>query len=346
MKMSRLLRLSLMFGVVVAASVAGTLAVLGPTERASAGTSRIGESDSENGAAHWGANYFPNAVLTDQFGRKHRFFDDLVKGKVVSINSFFTSCSASCGLETARMREVQKMLGDRVGKDVFFYSITIDPLTDTPEEMAKYAKRFDAGPGWLFLTGSMKDTELLRRKLGLYDDEDAANPNKNDHLLHSVIGNQATGRWMRASPFENPAITATQLGSWLHNYKGPSNAENRYELAPKLLRNISDGEKLYRTRCAVCHTVNPKDDSLAAMQKVGPDLEGVVKRRPRAWLERWLREPDKMLAEKDPVAVAMLKQYNGVQMPNLKLDPKQIAQVIEFIEEESALPPGDKRIKQ
>jgi cytochrome oxidase Cu insertion factor (SCO1/SenC/PrrC family) len=342
MKLSRILRAALMLGVVVAASVGGTLAVLGTTTPATAAR----PSNDESGADKWGANYFPNAVLTDQFGRKHRFYDDLIKGKVVAVNTFFTSCSASCGLETARMREVQKMLGERVGKDVFFYSITIDPLTDTPEEMAKYAKRFDAGPGWLFLTGSVKDTELLRRKLGLYDDKDAANPNKNDHMLHSVIGNQATGRWMKSSPHENPSITATQIGSWLSNYKVAASADTRFELAPQFVRSISDGEKLFRTRCAVCHTVNPGDKSLAAMQKVGPDLEGVVKRRPRAWLERWLREPDKMLAEKDPIALAMFKQYNEVPMPNLKLDAKQIAQLIEFIDEESALPPGEKRIKQ
>ena len=80
----------------------------------------------------WGGDYFPNTLLTDQDGRQVRFFDDLIKGKVVVINFIFTSCSDSCPLETARLRQVQKLLGDRVGKDIFFYSISIDPLSDTP----------------------------------------------------------------------------------------------------------------------------------------------------------------------------------------------------------------------
>jgi protein SCO1 len=308
--------------------------------------SAVAAATNDDGGMAWGANYFPNVILTDQDGNKVRFFDDLIKGRVVAINTFFTSCSASCGLETARMREVQQLLGDRVGRDVFFYSITIDPLTDGPAEMKAYAKRFNVGPGWRFLTGSVKDTELLRRKLGLYDDEDAKNPNKNDHMLHSVIGNQTSGRWMRASPFENPIVTATQIGTWLSNYKAPSSKETRYELAPQLLRNISDGEKLYRTRCASCHSINAGDKSMAALQKVGPDLQDVGKRRPKAWLERWLKEPDRMLAEKDPIAVALFDKYNKIAMPNLRLDAKQVGELLEFMDEESALPAGQKRIKQ
>ncbi|MGY0197655.1 SCO family protein [Leptothrix sp. BB-4] len=300
----------------------------------------------ETGGEIWGANYFPNTVLTDQYGRKHRFFQDLVKDKVVAINTFFTSCSASCGLETARMREVQTLLGDRVGKDVFFYSITIDPLTDTPEEMKKYAERYHAGPGWLFLTGDAKQIEQLRRKLGLFDDEDLKNPNPNDHRLHTVMGNQKTGRWMRASPFENPAVTATQIGSWLHNYKQVASKDTRFELAPQILRNPSSGEKLFRTRCASCHSVNAADNSMAAMQKVGPNLDGIGKRRPRAWLERWVREPDRVLADKDPIALALYNQYNRIAMPNLRLTAKEVGEVLDFIDEESALPVNDRRIKQ
>jgi cytochrome oxidase Cu insertion factor (SCO1/SenC/PrrC family)/mono/diheme cytochrome c family protein len=337
-------RISLIGGIALAASIATTVVLAQRTPAAGAATPSTVKLD-EDGGQVWGANYFPNTVLTDQFGRKHRFFDDLVKGKVVAINTFFTSCSASCGLETARMREVQLLLGDRVGKDVFFYSITIDPLTDTPEEMKKYAERYHAGPGWLFLTGNAKEIEQIRRKIGLFDDEDLKNPNPNDHRLHSVIGNQKTGRWMRASPFENPTITATQIGTWLHNYKAPESDATKFELAPQILRNPSAGEKLFRTRCSSCHSVNAADRSAAA-QKVGPDLDGIGKRRPRAWLERWVKEPDRMLADKDPIALAVYNQYNKIAMPNLRLSSKEVAEVLDFINEESALPPDAKRIKQ
>ncbi len=344
-------------GIALAASIATTvvlaqrstnLAAVSPATTAAPAKAeaKAAAPDADDGGLAWGASYFPNTVLTDQYGRKHRFFQDLVKDKVVAINTFFTSCSAACGLETARMREVQTLLGDRVGKDVFFYSITIDPLTDTPEEMKKYAERYQVGPGWLFLTGNAKEIEQLRRKLGLFDDNDLNNPNPNDHRLHTVVGNQKTGRWMRGSPFENPTITATQIGTWLHNYKLPSSKETRFELAPQILRNPSAGEKLFRTRCSSCHSVNAADRSAAASQKVGPDLEGVGQRRPRAWLERWVKEPDRLLADKDPIAVAVYNQYNKIAMPNLRLSSKEVAEVLDFIDEESKLPADAKRIKQ
>ena len=79
------------------------------------------------GGERWGANYFPNVPLTNHEGKQVRFFDDLIKDKVVVINFIYTTCPDSCPLETARLVEVQRILGDRVGRDVFMYSITIDP---------------------------------------------------------------------------------------------------------------------------------------------------------------------------------------------------------------------------
>src|SRR5258708_16228911 len=118
--------------------------------------------------SRWGANYFPNVTLTTQEGRSVRFYDDLIKGKIVAINLIYTSCQYNCPLETARLAQVQKLLGDRMGKDVFFYSITIDPQHDTPAVLKAYAEQFGAGPGWFFLTGKEADIDLLSRNLGLY----------------------------------------------------------------------------------------------------------------------------------------------------------------------------------
>src|ERR1041385_8091038 len=92
----------------------------------------------------WGANYFPNVELTDQYGHKLHFYDDLLKGKIVAIEQFYTHCIDICPLETARLAQVQKMLGDRVGKDIFFYSISIDPKRDSPEAMKEYADTYHA----------------------------------------------------------------------------------------------------------------------------------------------------------------------------------------------------------
>ncbi len=211
----------------------------------------------------------------------------------------FHGCPDSCPLETARLAKAQKILGDRVGQDIFMYSITIDPENDTPEVLAKYAERYRAQPGWWFLTGKEADITLLRQKLGLYMEE--IQDGSNNHNLSLIIGNQATGQWMRRSPFENPYVLATQIGSWLSGWKAPAEAAPDYATAPKV-RNISQGEQLFRTRCATCHTIGRGEEGLAP-GLIGPDLLEVAKRRERAWLERWLAVPDQMLAEGDPIAL-------------------------------------------
>jgi cytochrome oxidase Cu insertion factor (SCO1/SenC/PrrC family) len=283
--------------------------------------------------AKWGASYFPNVPLVTQDGKKVRFFDDLIKGKVVAINFIFTGCSAACSMETARLRDVQDLLADRMGKDVFFYSISIDPDNDTPEALKHYANKFNIGPGWLFLTGKNEDITLLREKLGLY--MPPVVNGKSDHELSLIVGNQATGRWMKASPFENPKILATTIGSWLHNWKvAGANKNDTYANAPTRLPEVSKGEELYRTRCASCHTIGAPAGSIAALRAIGPDLAGVTRQRERAWLTRWLKEPDRMLAEKDPLATALFVKYNKLVMPNLGLNDAEIAALMKFLDEE------------
>src|SRR5216684_1067814 len=118
-------------------------------------------------ANQWGANYFPNVPLTTQDGATVRLYDDLLKGKSVAMNVIYTSCKDECPLETARLVQVQRLLGERMGKDIFFYSITIDPKRDKPEVLKAYALKYGVGPGWLFLTGKEEDIKLATKKLGL-----------------------------------------------------------------------------------------------------------------------------------------------------------------------------------
>lgn len=293
------------------------------------------EPAADNGGSRWGANYFPNVVLTNQEGEKVRFFDDLLKDKVVVINFIYTTCPDSCPLETARLLEVQRILGDRVGKDVFMYSISIDPKRDTPAVLKEYARKFHVAPGWSFLTGRQSDITLLRKRLGLYIDE-IQEEDSYDHNLSLIIGNQATGRWMTRSPFENAHFLADQIGSWLHNWKPMSSiAKDSYANAPKL-RNPKLGETLFRTRCAACHTVGAGDISKPEERRAGPDLFGVTRMRDPEWLARWIAEPDKMLAEKDPIVMVLFEKYNKLPMPNMQLNELEVKAVIDFLEEETA----------
>ncbi len=219
-----------------------------------------------------------------------------------------------------------------MGKDVFFYSISIDPEVDTPEKLKAYSEKFGAGSGWTFLTGNEEDITLLRKKMGLYI-PDIEGRTLSDHNVSLVIGNQALGRWVKRSPYENPYVLANQLGSWLHNWKQARGDRNRYEDAPEI-RQISDGEMKYRNLCSSCHVISGGLAKVPNARQVGPDLFGVVENRDRAWLERWLTEPEKMLAEKDPIAVALKAQYS-VAMPNFSLSPSDIQYLIEYMEEET-----------
>jgi protein SCO1/2 len=273
----------------------------------------------------WGVDYFPNTELITHEGKTVTFFDDLIKDKIVAINFIYTSCPDVCPLETAQLTRVQNIMGDRVGKDVHFYSISIDPEHDTPAVLAEYRARF--GAKWTFLTGDKQQIIGLRRKLGLYVEGADSGANKNNHNVSMIIGNQKTGRWMTRSPFENPHVLADQLGNWLSGWTSKQSG-NDYDKAPKL-RPLTLGEPIFRTRCASCHSVSGKEHSNA----IGPDLLGVTKRRAKSWLTKWLLRPDKMIANKDPIALALLKKYNNLAMPNLRLNQQEVRELISYMDQ-------------
>ena len=299
------------------------------------------EAPREAGGSRWGANYFPNISLVSHEGKSVRFFDDLIEDKVVVINFIFTSCTDACPMDTAKLVQVQHILGDRVGRDIFMYSISIDPDRDTPEVLAEYAKRFRVGPGWLFLTGDEAEIRVLRKKLGLYIA--GLDETRKDHNMSFLMGNQRTGRWMKRSPMDSPYFIADQIGSWLSNWEKPSTITNNdYAHAPEL-QPATMGENLFKTRCSVCHTIGTEnfrmvgggESTEASQLRMGPDLLHVVQRRDRAWLARWLANPDQMLAEKDALVMELYAAWGDVLMPNLRLNEIEVNALIEYMDAES-----------
>jgi len=272
-------------------------------------------------SARWGAEYFPNVPLTTQDGASVHFYDDLLKGKAVAINLIYTHCQHECLLETARLVQVQRLLGDRVGKDIFFYSISIDPTRDTPPVLKAYAERFHVGPGWLFLTGKAEDIKLISKKLGLSSLTDAAN--RDGHMPSLMIGNEATGQWMRHSAVDDPQFLAVTIGNFLHGWQGQRAVPSYAEVLP--FPTLDAGAYLFRTRCAACHTLGQGD-------RVGPDLLGVTRRREGAWLARYVQVPDQMRAEHDVIATALAAQYPNVLMPNLGLGEGDVAALLTYLE--------------
>ena len=263
----------------------------------------------------WGADYFPNVALTTQDGATVRLYDDLLKGKSVAINAIYTSCKDECPLETGRLVQLQRLLGDRVGKDIFFYSISIDPKRDTPAALKAYAEKFGVGPGWVFLTGNESDVKLVVRKLGLSRRNDALNRDGHQPIL--MIGNEPTGQWTKSSATASPKYLATTISDFM-GWK----TERRY--TAEQLRSPDAGFLLFQNRCSACHTIGQGD-------AVGPDLAGVTTRRDHDWLVRYLKAPDRMLADRDPIATALNDQYRNVPMPNLRLNEDEIAAVLSLL---------------
>ncbi|WP_137819400.1 SCO family protein [Pseudomonas sp. 2FG] len=151
-----------------------------------------------------GTSYFPNLRLYTHEGKAVRFYDDLIRGKVVAINMMYTSCTGICPTTTANLRLVQKLLGARAGRDVFMYSISLQPEVDTPQILKAYVEQHHVGPGWWFLTGAPADIEQLRFSLGFYSPDPLVDGNKANHSGMLRIGNDAYQRWTMAPALADP----------------------------------------------------------------------------------------------------------------------------------------------
>lgn len=139
-----------------------------------------------------GLKYFTDVELVDQNGEKVRFYSDLLAGKVVIINSFFATCNGSCPVMSGTFRKIQAALGDRLGRDVHLISISVDPETDTPAKLRKFAGQAKAQPGWHFVTGDKKNVNQALYKLGLLTET------KESHTAIVLIGNEPKGVWKKA----------------------------------------------------------------------------------------------------------------------------------------------------
>ena len=189
----KLLSTLILFFVLIGASVFGQDAVRTqkpkPPEPASLTQNDDGPSTPARSPAE---RYFTDVELIDQDGRKLRFYSDVLKNKILAINTFFTTCTNICPPMNRNFEKMQDALGDRLGKDVFLVSITVDPETDTPIRLKEYGRRFHARPGWIFLTGKKENVDWALYKLGQYVET------KDNHTSIFIIGNEPKGLWKKA----------------------------------------------------------------------------------------------------------------------------------------------------
>jgi protein SCO1/2 len=256
-----------------------------------------------------------------------RFYDDVLKGRIVVVNFIFTGCSDLCPIETARLAEVKDKLGDAMGRDVFFVSMSVDPEHDTPEMLRAFADAFEAGPGWQFLTGQPEDIKSINAKFG----DRSTGRRLSDHRNEILIGNDATGDWERASSFEDIdqiVMTIRAMDPKLRDYihapvDNAASATGFFRLSGRL------GQALFVKMCAACHTIGGGD-------RVGPDLRGVADRRDRAWLLDFISNPARMLARKDPDALALAARFPHVRMPSMGLVENDAADIITYLRDQTS----------
>ena len=153
-----------------------------------------------------GPKWFTNALVQTDDGRTVRFYDDLLKDKIVLINFFFTGCDAICPLMTANLVKVQGLLGPRMGRDIFMYSISLQPHTDTPETIRSYAVSHGVRPGWSFLTGQPRDIERLQHRLGFVDSDPVQDADLEQHIGTVRIANVPLHRWAMSPALSNPEV--------------------------------------------------------------------------------------------------------------------------------------------
>jgi protein SCO1 len=155
--------------------------------------------------------HLPNVELITQNSEKVRFYDDLVKDKRVVIQFMFARCKDICPVITHHLAEVQKLLNGRVGRDIFFYSITLSPEEDSPRDLKAYARTHGVGSGWTFLTGKPDDILLLRKSLGFFYNDPKEDADRNNHSGMVVVGTEPLMRWTMCQGGAKPEWIATVI---------------------------------------------------------------------------------------------------------------------------------------
>ena len=264
----------------------------------------------------WGQSYFPNVPVQDQDGETWEFYDDLLDGRVVVINFVYTACSSLCPLTTARLARIADRLGDRLGRDVFFYSISVDPERDFPEALKSFSSAFHDGPGWKFLTGKPEDMAKIYYALGNRSRE------LSGHMNDLILGNAGSGEWSRNSIFSEEDTLLLEINALDHR-ADPTPA--RSVSGSDFLPIPETGEHLFGKLCAPCHTIG-------VGPRVGPDLLDVSGRRSAEWLAAFIKKPSDFHMRHDPMAEELAQDFPNVRMPDLRLGDADVADLIIYVD--------------
>jgi cytochrome oxidase Cu insertion factor (SCO1/SenC/PrrC family) len=212
-KMARDIIFKLTFLVVFAIHPAWSHTDSPHTNRPPSDAVKVEAADMKN-SDHKARRYFTDLPVVTSNGKEQRFFTDILKDRVVLISLFYTQCSEACPLTTNKVAQVQDLLGEALGRDFFLVSISLDPKTDTPAVIKKYAAKFGAREGWIFLTGKVANLKQITYRLG------HTSPNIEAHNTRFILGNVGQEHWVKLRPDLPAEHIATRL-RMMHQIAGP-----------------------------------------------------------------------------------------------------------------------------
>jgi protein SCO1/2 len=206
----------------------------------------LSEPATETSATAQKRSYLTNAVLTNHDGKQFKFYDDLVKGKIVLVNMMYAKCDGICPAVTSNLKKVYAGLKGRVGVDTFMYSITLRPEQDSPAAMRHFAQMHRANlPGWHFLTGDPDEIETIRFRLFRWDHPGLDN-NIDQHTGMLYVFNDNLSRNCK-TPAMSSVRSILETVSWMDPI--PVQAERVRKNAAKLVEEFereaawANGEK-------------------------------------------------------------------------------------------------------
>lgn len=143
-----------------------------------------GKLSADDSAVSLKAKPAPDFTLTDQDGQKVTL--SASRGKVILVNFIFTQCEEVCLQMTREMRGLQEHFGKRMGRDVVFLSITLDPAHDSPRALKVYGRKHNLDfATWRLLTGSPEQIDALRDRFGVHA-EKTTNKAGHPDIVHTA----------------------------------------------------------------------------------------------------------------------------------------------------------------
>lgn len=150
----------------------------------------------------------PDVTMMNQYGKRISINEILDTSKPVMLNFIFTSCTAICPAMSATFASVQKKLG-KDSEKLLMISVSIDPEYDTPDALNAYAKRFNAGHQWQFLTGNLEDSLTIQKAFN------ADRGDKMNHAPMTLLRDTPGSQWIRFEGFSTADDLANQVRGML-----------------------------------------------------------------------------------------------------------------------------------